>query len=199
MRFAPLAVVLLLFAAHALLTGAWARETFDYVNDLAIWRAILFVEMALPMFVLWPATGGRREVGGLLAVAAACFAVSTATMALFAYLSTPGPLWQSRPLLLAIWGLCAGFMALGTRAGGAWLARTRIALVCVLGLPLLWQYFSLEYALKSQLWTQALSPHWWLGANPAEFGGGPVVLPLGIAGAAALAAALAWPSRKEAA
>ncbi|MCC6573812.1 MAG: hypothetical protein IT462_08475 [Planctomycetes bacterium] len=199
MRYAPLAVVTVLAAAHALLTGAWAREAFDYGSDLALWRAIFYVELALPLFVLWPAVvKTRRDVAEFLLGVLACAAASSAVMFAFAYLSSPGPVWQSRPVVFACWALCGGFMALAARFGGAWPARARIALVCVLGLPLLWHYFSLEYAQKSQLGLQSLSPHWYLAAN-ATLDGGSVIAPLAIAGALALIAAAVWPKRKEAA
>lgn len=200
MHYAPLAVVLILVAAHGLLTGSWARESLGYNNDAAVWRAILCIEMALPLAVLWPgATTSRRALGEFMLGVIACAAASTATMSAFAYLSSSGPVWHSRPMVLAIWAICGGVMALAARFGCGWPARARVALICVLGLPLLWHYFALEYAQKSLEGLQSLSPHWWLGANPAALDGGPVVLPLAILGAVALIAAAAIPPRKEAA
>ncbi len=203
MRYAPLAVVLLLVAAHVLLTGSWAVETLGLVSDAGRWRAILYVELALPLFVLWPAVlASRRDLGGFVSSLAAGFLASSAMMFIFAYLSSPAPVWQSRAPVLAMWVFCGGLTALAARldrTDGRRRLAARIGLVCVTGLPLLWHYFALEYAQKSLSGLQSLSPHWVMGADPTALGGGPAVLPLVVTGSIALTLAVAWPQRREAA
>jgi len=170
-RFQPAIVVAILLASAALSAVESWRAAFGIAIDASLQRALVHIELALPLLVLAPAPFKQRsEAFVAILWAAACMLAGSATLFAFSFVSTsPLPL-QTRGLSAAAWIASCGVTCLGAafegRLGGPWLVRARLAWLCVAALPVLWHYFALEYATKSLLHLRPLSPHWLLAAFP---------------------------------
>jgi hypothetical protein len=139
--------------------------------DVSLQRALVYVELALPLLVFAPAPFKRRgEALHTPLWALACLTAGSATLFAFSFASTSHIIQQTRGLSAAAWAVGCGIASLGAalegRFGGPWILRARVAWLSVATLPALWHYFALEYATKSLLHLRPLSPHWLLAAFP---------------------------------
>jgi hypothetical protein len=171
-RFQPAIVVAILLASASVLAVESWRAAFGIAIDASLLRALVHIELALPLLVLAPVhhSSSAAKRAWRLLWAAACMLAGSATLFAFSFVSTsPFPL-QTRGLCAAAWVASCGVTCLGAalegRMGGPWLVRARVAWLCVAALPALWHYFALEYATKSLLHLRPLSPQWLLAAYP---------------------------------
>ncbi|CAG0973148.1 hypothetical protein PLCT2_01471 [Planctomycetaceae bacterium] len=171
LRFQPAIVVAILLASACALAVASWRAAFGIAVDESLQRALVYVELALPLIAFAPAPFKRRGEALLVPLwALACLAAGSATLFAFSFASTSHLVQQTRGLSAAAWTVSCGIASLGAalegRFGGPWLSRARVAWLGVATLPALWHYFALEYATKSLLHLRLLSPHWLLAAFP---------------------------------
>lgn len=170
-RFQPAIVVAILLASASVLAVESWRAAFGIAIDASLLRALVYIELALPLLVLAPVPFKQRSEAYVATLwAVACMLAGSATLFAFSFVSTsPFPL-QTRGLCAAAWVASCGVTCLGAalegRLGGPWLVRARVAWLCVAALPALWHYFALEYATKSLLHLRPLSPQWLLAAYP---------------------------------
>jgi hypothetical protein len=170
-RFQPAIVVAILLASASVLAVESWRAAFGIAIDASLLRALVYIELALPLLVLAPVPFKQRSEACVATLwAVACMLAGSATLFAFSFVSTsPFPL-QTRGLCAAAWVASCGVTCLGAalegRMGGPWLVRARVAWLCVAALPALWHYFALEYATKSLLHLRPLSPQWLLAAYP---------------------------------
>ncbi|MCC6464552.1 MAG: hypothetical protein IT463_04345 [Planctomycetes bacterium] len=171
----------------------WGQGPLGLARDASLQRGLLHLELALYPLALLPARGRQNLAANALG-ALATFAAASACAWLFAFLSAEPMALSSRPLALCAWLGCSGLLAAAAALGGAdnrWLLRARVLLLCLLGLPALWNYFALEYAGATAGGLAALSPGLASGASPWA------CWPLAVLGAAgwAVAAGRAWRAR----
>lgn len=170
-RFQPAIVVAILLASAAVLAVESWRSAFSIAVDESLQRALVYVELALPLTVFAPQPFKRRgEALHAPLWALACLTAGSATLFAFSFASTSHIIQQTRGLSAATWAASCGAVSLGAalegRFGGHWISRVRISWLGVATLPVLWHYFALEYATKSLLHLRPLSPHWLLAAFP---------------------------------
>ena len=170
-RFQPAIVVAILLASAAALAVESWRKAMGIAVDESLQRALIYVELALPLVVFAPGAFKRRGEALLAPLwALACVMAGAATLFAFSFASSSHLVQQTRGLAAAAWAASCGLVSLGAalegRFGGPWIMRVRAAWLCLATLPALWHYFALEYATKSLLHLRPLSPHWLLAAFP---------------------------------
>lgn len=161
-------------------------------HDRSLQLAVIHAELAACVLLFFPRPGARPAALQNLLGVLACFAVASACVMLFQFAALGDLPGASRPGALAAWTFAGGWLALGARFGGVWVARSRIALACLFALPALAHYLSLEYASANLLHLRALSPSWALVVDELSW------LPLLPAAVVPWALAIALPARKEA-
>jgi len=170
-RYQPALVALALFACAAALWVPQWREGLGIELNASFIRALIHVELALPVLLLiQPLPQRRFDCALALINACACFCCTSAALLTMAFISSPELILRTRLLGASSWLAAGGLQLLGaaldTRLDGFWRSRIRVGWIALTGLPVLWHYFALEYSQKSLLHLRPLSPNWLLAASP---------------------------------
>lgn len=192
MRFNALVVTVCLFAIGGLAALRPVREAVGLALDDSWQLALIHAELALAPLLFMPALGARGKALGNLSVAGACWAAGTAVVLLFSFASAGDTGWATRGLSASVWLASGGLLSLAARAGSGWVARARVTLLALFGLPPLMHYLMLEYSGASGLPLKAISPNWSLATDDVS------LWPLIVLGLIAWVCAIAWPDREAA-
>lgn len=190
--YQPFLFALLLLACGLLLPHV---DTLALRVDSGLVRALLYMELALPVLLFVPAAQrGRAHALQALSLAAACWVACAAVIAAFTFAGAREQFMQSRASSAMSWLLVCGLISWGAQFSATWRERMRLVALVLLALPPLWHYFGLEYSGASLLALREYTPVW------AATGSG-LAWPAGVVGCAAFAGALltARPARAEAA
>jgi hypothetical protein len=194
MPFNPLIIVVFLLGVAGLVSISAVGEPMGIGLDRTLQIAVVHAEFAACVLLLFPRRGNARKIAALnLLNVAACFAAASACVMLIRFAALGDLPWQTRAGALAAWAFAGGVLALGARVGADWVARARIAVLCVFAVPALAHYLALEYAGASLLHLRGLSPSWAFAAGELSW------LPLLPAGVLPWVLAFALPARGEAA
>jgi hypothetical protein len=170
-------------------------DTLNLRLDSGLVRALLYIELALPVLLFVPAAQrGRAQALQALSLAAACWVACTAVIATFTFAGGRDPFLHSRPSSAMSWLLVCGLISWGAQFSATWRERMRLGALVLVALPPLWHYFGLEYSGISLLALREYTPVWALSGSGLSWLAGGV-------GCAAFAGALltARPPRAEAA
>jgi hypothetical protein len=191
LTFNPLIVVAALLAFAGLAALPAVGNPAGVGHDRTLQLAVIHAELAACVMLFLPLRERTRSaaIRNLLS-ALACFAAASGCVLLLTFAARGGLPWDTRAGALAAWLFAGGVLSAGARLGGPWVARMRIALLCLFGAPALAHYFALEYSSASLLHLRGLSPSWALAAGDLSW------LPLLPLAALPWAVALMLPGRK---
>ena len=192
MRFNALIVAVCLLAVGGLVALQPVREALGLALDDSLQLALIHAELAMAPLLFLPVLGTRHSVLSNLTTGAACWAAAAAVVLLFSFASMGDLGWETRSLSAAVWLACVGTLSLAARVGSIWVGRTRVALLCLFGLPPLWHYLMLEYSGVSGARMKSLSPNWGLATHELT------LWPLIVLGLLCIGVAVAIPNRERA-
>ena len=163
--------VLLLFAAAGLLAIPGVAGAFGISPDLQLLRALVYVELSAPLLVLWYLRPrGRRDLSAILLSTLVAWLAAGSVLFVLGFLARSPLALDTRALSFGAWlavsGLLAAESVLSRGAIRGTPSGARVLAASLMGLPVLWHYFGLEYSGASLLHLRAISPQWILAAHP---------------------------------